>query len=1133
MLANANKINQGRFVASMVLAVAVSFSVLAVGLASAPGTAYADSGTQRVVSGTMTITMKSSDDGGTTPDDGGETPDDGGTTPDDGGTTPDDGGTTPDDGGKTPDDGGTTPDDDTPDGDKAIPDDSGVTPDNGAATSGGDANAAADEAASGSSASSSANAMAATGDELAWLAFGSAILAAAGAYLLIRGRRFATNSGAHAACTTDSSQQVRRIVAVAVSAILVASLCFGAFFTRSTAFAQETLNDVSASSAVVVDENGKVISSNLKIANGTDSAAYIVGVSAPTELSAWSANVDAQKELDGGKQIVSDWNGESIPASVLDKVKADGSATLEFTVTVITDTTVFAVYSATDGGLDFYQRYVVPEVGDTFEGKAVTQVYTGFENEEYGDYTGKLAPWLKDGVAENIKSATVVDEGIKVNSLACWFMYLENLESVDLSKLDTSELGSTDFMFNGCSSLKTFDAGSIDFSNVKSARYMFAYADNLETVENSGNITCPSLTDAEGMFLDCEKLSTLDLSNMDTSNVVKMHGVFYYCSALTEVKGLEDWDTSSATDMSSMFCYCNALNANLRGWNVANCTSHDNFHDGASGVLSPFDVLDFDKFTVDTSAVTYSGSQIKPNVSTPTYVKIQEYEVVYGDNVNAGLGTVTVRGVNGWQGEKTYTFTINKADAVPSASLDESYDLLVNDSLSSIELPVCTNGTYAWASPDQAYDKEGAYDVSVNFTPSDTRNYNAVTLTAKVNVKAPTAFAIYSAGDGNSLTFYNRLTVPKAGEVVDGKVATSVYTGFGQTEYASASEVPWVDAVASIKTVNVVDSGIAVSSLSYWFANAANLESVDLSKFDTSKLKSVDNLFNGCSSLASFDAGSVEFANVLRLSQMFRDCSSLMKIDNANKITCANNSDVYAMFYGCSSLTSLDLSGFNTTKCSSYSYMFKDCGKLQTIAGLEKWDTTDVEYMSYTFDGCASLKADLRDWKVDNVVKHENFNENAPGVMSPFDLDFDKFTVDTSAVTYDGTQKKPSVESTKYKAGDQYEVSYGDNVKAGTGSVTITGVNGFSGTKTYTFTINQAVPTPSSALPMTYNIAKGMPVMSAAGPSIPLCEDGQYTWVDPYQSWSESGTYTTKIVYTPYDEDNYSKIYYDVTVNVS
>ena len=70
--------------------------------------------------------------------------------------------------------------------------------------------------------------------------------------------------------------------------------------------------------------------------------------------------------------------------------------------------------------------------------------------------------------------------------------------------------------------------------------------------------------------------------------------------------------------------------------------------------------LDFEKFNVDTTAKTYQASQITPSVAAEGYVEGIDYTVTYGENKNAGnqAGTITVKGMGEYAGEKTYTFTI-------------------------------------------------------------------------------------------------------------------------------------------------------------------------------------------------------------------------------------------------------------------------------------------------------------------------------------------------------------------------------------------------------------------------------------------------------------------------------------------
>lgn len=79
--------------------------------------------------------------------------------------------------------------------------------------------------------------------------------------------------------------------------------------------------------------------------------------------------------------------------------------------------TAFAVYSEDDRSLMFYKRRGMPKVGDVFNDRRATEVYTGFEKEKYeplirDDFNGPVnTPWY-DRAAACLK-VQVVDSGIK------------------------------------------------------------------------------------------------------------------------------------------------------------------------------------------------------------------------------------------------------------------------------------------------------------------------------------------------------------------------------------------------------------------------------------------------------------------------------------------------------------------------------------------------------------------------------------------------------------------------------------------------------------------------------------------------------------------------------------------------
>ena len=149
----------------------------------------------------------------------------------------------------------------------------------------------------------------------------------------------------------------------------------------------------------------------------------------------------------------------------------------------------------------------------------------------------------------------------------------------------------------------------------------------------------------------------------------------------------------------------------------------------------------------------------------------------------------------------------------------------------------------------------------------------------------------------------------------------------------------------------------ATNNMYSMFYHCTSLISLDLSNFNTSKVKNMVSMFEGCSSLISLDLSSF----------------------NTGKVT-----DMRAMFYKCSSLTSLNLSSFDTSSCiymgsySSYdnssSGMFSGCSKLKTITFPHNSNLPTAESatkdMSYMFYGCSSLTSlDLSSFNTSNVTK--------------------------------------------------------------------------------------------------------------------------------------------------------------------
>ena len=132
-------------------------------------------------------------------------------------------------------------------------------------------------------------------------------------------------------------------------------------------------------------------------------------------------------------------------------------------------------------------------------------------------------------------------------------------------------------------------------SGVTYMGHMFSSCDNLTTLDVS-NFDTSKVTDMSYMFYFCSKLTTLDVSSFNTINVTNMHNMFYNCSNLTTLD-ISNFDTSKVTDMYSMFEKCeNLTTLDLSNFNTINVTEiYDMF--GNCDKLTTVKVINCDEST--------------------------------------------------------------------------------------------------------------------------------------------------------------------------------------------------------------------------------------------------------------------------------------------------------------------------------------------------------------------------------------------------------------------------------------------------------------------------------------------------------------------------------------------------------
>ena len=119
----------------------------------------------------------------------------------------------------------------------------------------------------------------------------------------------------------------------------------------------------------------------------------------------------------------------------------------------------------------------------------------------------------------------------------------------------------------------TSKATSINLSKLDTSNVI--YMDSMFIVSHAttldlSNFDTSNVTDMHSMFVSSQA-STIDLSNFDTSNVTDMHSMFASSQATTI--DLSNFDTSNVTDMHFMFASSQATTIDLSSFNTSNVTN--------------------------------------------------------------------------------------------------------------------------------------------------------------------------------------------------------------------------------------------------------------------------------------------------------------------------------------------------------------------------------------------------------------------------------------------------------------------------------------------------------------------------------------------------------------------------------
>lgn len=434
---------------------------------------------------------------------------------------------------------------------------------------------------------------------------------------------------------------------------------------------------------------------------------------------------------------------------------------------------------------------------------------------------------------------------------------------------------------------------------------------------------CPTTT--YRWFNGMKSLETIvGLSNLNTSEVVNMSKMFSQCISLKSLD-LSDFNTEKVKNMSAMFSNCRQLeNVDLSSFNTANVNNMyamfnqcDNLKQLDLGSFNTIQVTNMEDMFYSCESLT--TIYVSKDWNTAAVTNSNDM-FLYSDKIVGGEGTK-------WQEEyidKAYA-RIDGGVKRPGyfTAYREPYAEYKNGTLTfyyDSQRSICEGQTYTLPKREKSTGlNSGA--VSPGWS-RDGINSDVTKVVFDPSFANARPKSTYGWFEGMSkLTYIEGMEYLNTSEVID-----------MSWMFFNTKSLERVD-LSSFNTAKV-------KYMSFMF-NYSGLKSIDLSSFNTSSVRSMCSMFYGCRNLSRLDLSNFNTANVEDMSGMFCECEGLESIDLSSFNT-VKVEDMAGMFEGCKSLYQLDLSNFNTMNVKAMTEMFKDCDNLNCIYAGRNWSTAAV-----------------------------------------------------------------------------------------------------------------------------------------------------------------------------------------------
>ena len=466
------------------------------------------------------------------------------------------------------------------------------------------------------------------------------------------------------------------------------------------------------------------------------------------------------------------------------------------------------------------------------------------------------------------------------------------------------------------------------------------------------------------------------------------------------------------------------------------------------------------------SSVNYTGVEMKPAVTVldgdNPLLENRDYTIVYSNNINAGTATVTVTGYGNYSTSDQTTGTIEKQFTINK--LDISTATVTLFSLSSY--------VYDGANKEPGVQLVKVGDVVVPSSAYDvayTNNLNASTATTK-------ARAIVTAKTGSNFTgsAYAEFTIEQK-EVTSSmiKIANEnlTYTGSPQTASVTIEDIIGGNNIITANDYTITNpGGTAVGNYTVSIVGKGNYKGTATKQYSIVTAGSTGFTVDP---IAAQDYTGLPLTPAVVVKKAGTD--SPLTVETDYTLAWTNNINAGANTASVTVTGKGNYSGTQTVYFTITPKSLTDATITATLSPTSFDYTGSTQKPTVTVkDGDAKTLVLNTDYTLvnDGGTAQGTYDVTITGIGNYKDVLTPTYTIGKQSLTgavvvlnqldsyvYDGNPKTPGVSEVKVGStvipASNYDVSYSDNINAGTAKVTVTGKGNCDGSVTATFTITR------------------------------------------------------------------------------